>query len=66
MKISELIAELQKWPESDVMVCRQITPPGGDFAYHILGVTGSAGGAIDGSDSSVTLEISESAYKDSE
>ncbi len=65
--IGQLIEKLKEWPtDGTVSVCRQITPPGGDYAYNVLGIHGVAGASLDGHDSGITIEIAESAYREND
>jgi len=56
--ISELIAELQEWPaDSLVHVAFALDVGDSGSPTAIVGVSGYAGGAIDGRDSGVTIDI---------
>jgi len=58
MTAADLIAALQTWPGyADVLVCRDVGEKGCANLYSIHHVSGAAGGAIDGRDSCVTIEI---------
>jgi hypothetical protein len=57
MKVRELIALLEQWPDDDIEVVQRIVPPGVVPSAQILGVTGFAGAAIDGHDSVVAIEV---------